>query len=102
MPSRDILDRLLDVEKKADEIVASATGEAESRIAAAKSEAEARLKALLEAELGRLETALDRDMAESDEGLRQELSDFRTRLEALPSGGPAFDRICADFLDGRS
>lgn len=101
MPSRDVLDRLLDVEKKGDEIVSSATIEAERRISTAEAEAEARLKSAVDAARARLEADLDKAMTESDEVLRQELSDYRTRLEAMPSGGPGFDRICADFLAGR-
>lgn len=102
MPSRDILDRLLDVEKKADEIVSSAAAEAGRRILAAKTESDAGLRSALDARRGQLEADLDRAMKDNDETLRQELSDYRTRLESLAAGGPAFDRVCADFLAGRS
>ena len=102
MPSRDILDKLLDVEKKADEIVASAAGEAEKRIKTAKSDGEASLKTALDATRARLESSLDKEMRESDDALRQELADYRSRLESMPVGGPGFDRICAEFLAGRS
>lgn len=102
MSSHDVLERLRDVEAKAEGIVAAAAGEAEARINVARTETESRVKASLEARRGVLESELDKAMMESDETLRQQLSDYRTRLESLPSGGKEFDQICADFLAGRS
>jgi vacuolar-type H+-ATPase subunit H len=102
MPSRDILDKLFDVEKKAEEIAVSAKEEAGRRIARAKEESEAAFKAAYEAKVAELSVELEESRKRTDIEFRGELASFRSLLESADTDVPAFKKICDGFLFGRT
>lgn len=103
MPSHDILDKLFDVEKKAETIVASAQEEADRRVAAAKEAAETSFKTAYEAKGAELEAGLAAARREADSEFKSELERYRAALAQAGEHGEDFRALCDRLLaDGRA
>jgi V/A-type H+-transporting ATPase subunit G/H len=103
MASHEILDKLFDVEKKAETIVASAQEEADRRVAAAKEAAEASFKAAYEAKGSELEAGLSAARQGADSEFRSELERYRAALAQAGEHEASFSALCDKLLsDGRA
>lgn len=99
MPSRDILDRLLGVERNAESILATAKEESERRLGAAKERAEKSFKSDYEARARALEEDFGTARKGAEEAFRAELESYRTRLEASVLDESAFIARAKQFLE---
>jgi hypothetical protein len=102
MPSHDILDRLFNVEKKAEEIALAARDEADRRVAMAKEECETAFKAAYEARVAVLQAELEESKKGTDIEFRGELAAFRARLESAGQDDAGFTALCGRFLAGKA
>ncbi|MCX7023112.1 MAG: V-type ATP synthase subunit H [Spirochaetes bacterium] len=100
MPSREILDRLVDVERRAEILVDEARAEADRRIGEARDIADARYKSAYENEAKRLEAGRKAALASIDEGTRAEIDGYRETLESVPFDETAFKAACEAWLSG--
>jgi vacuolar-type H+-ATPase subunit H len=98
MPSHDILDKLFDVERKAETIVASAQEEADRRVAAAKEAAEASFKAAYEARGSELEADLSASRQSADSEFKSELERYRAALAAAGDHMAEYSALCDKLL----
>jgi hypothetical protein len=98
MPSHDILDKLFDVEKKAEIVVASAQEEADRRVAAAKEAAEASFKAAYDAKGAELEAGLAAAQKSADHEFLSDLEKYRASLAAAGEKETAFVALCDKLL----
>ncbi len=98
MPSRDILDKLFDVERQAEAIVQEASQEATRRVANAKDSADNEFKSAYEAVAHAAEEA--RRKAERDADLEQEtaLAEYRSKLELARLDREGFAQACERFI----
>lgn len=99
MPSRDILDRLLEVERRAEALVSEAEAEASRRRATAADSADESFKRAYEKAASRIEA----ERREAEAGAQAEhearLREFRERLEATSVDKATFEAACARYLD---
>ena len=101
MPSRDILDKLFGVEKKAEELALAARDEAERRIVAAKEESVAAFDAAYAARVAGLSSGLEEARKRSDVAFRAELAAYYARLESARQDKAGFNALCDRLLDGK-
>jgi len=94
MPSREILDALMAVERRAKLLVDEATLEGDRRVAAAKEASELRFKSGFETASRQLtDTFVSIEAAERAK-LEVELNEYRSRLEGLKLDDAAFRKAC--------
>lgn len=100
MPSKDILDRLFGVERRAEALVAEAADEAARRVSSAKEAAEAAFREAYEARAKRAEEA--RLAAEAAAAAEHDaaLAEYRARLEGSRLDAAAFAAACERFVAG--
>jgi|GEM_PF-1685915 len=98
MPSNQILDKLFDVEKKAETIVSSARDEASRRIGAGKEASEAAFKQAYEAKVSELEKKLDEEQKAADREFDQTVEQYRTALASAGEDRKAFGTLCGSIL----
>jgi vacuolar-type H+-ATPase subunit H len=98
MPSRDILDKLFEVERQAEAIVQEASQEATRRVANAKDSADNEFKSAYEAAAHAAEEA--RRKAERDTDTEQEtaLAEYRSKLELARLDRKGFAEACERFI----
>lgn len=101
MPSRDILDKLFEVEKKAEAIVGSARDEADRRVAGVKEECEAAFRAAYEARAAELQSSHEETVKASDREFKDELGAYSARLDAGKADKRAFTSLCDELLFGK-
>jgi vacuolar-type H+-ATPase subunit H len=100
MPSRDILEKLFDVERRAETLVSEASAEASRRVSAAKEEADIAFRSEYEtaaklAEQGRA-AAYEAADAEHDAAI----GSFKARLEGARLDRAAFFEACERYISG--
>ncbi len=100
MPSRDILDRLFEVEKKAEALVGEASAEAASRVSAAKEKADIEFKSAYEAAAKATEEWRLRDEGEADASHEAAVAAYRQALAAARLDRKAFAEACERYLSG--
>jgi vacuolar-type H+-ATPase subunit H len=98
MASREVLDKLLSVEKKAETIVSSAQEEADHRLAAVRESAESSFRAAHDAQIARLESVLAESRRTTDEEFASKIVEYRHSLEAAATDKGAFSRLCDTIL----
>jgi vacuolar-type H+-ATPase subunit H len=100
MPSKDLLEKLFDVEREAEAMVAEAREEAGRRLDAAKTRAQGYYTEAYDAALARALAAREK----SDEDARREYEEaiaaYKRKLEASALDRGAFDAICDAALKG--
>lgn len=102
MPSREILDKLFEVEKKAEAIVSAAREEAEKRIAEAKEASEVAFKAAYEGRAAELGKDLEEAKKQADIEFRGELAAHRSKLETAKKDLTSFALLCDELLSGKA
>ncbi|MEI6873814.1 MAG: hypothetical protein WCL50_01655 [Spirochaetota bacterium] len=95
---QDLLDKLFEVEKKAEALVAEAKGEADRRIAAAKEKAEIEYSRIHESavreSVAKKAAAVEAAIAEYD----STIANYRVSLEATATDEKAFKSACEAAL----
>ncbi len=102
MPSHDILDKLFDVEKKAEAIVLSARDEADRRIVEVKESCEGALKLAYEARVLEVQSSLEESTHKTDLEFKGELASYRARLAAAGTESAKFKTVCDNLLFGKA
>ena len=102
MPSRDVLDKLFDVERRAEALVSEASAEAARRASAAKEKAEIAFTASYEEAVRVAEEGLRRAAAAADAEYEASISAFKARLEQAALDKVAFVKECDRYLAGIS
>lgn len=102
MPSKDILDKLFEVERKAQALLSEASAEASRRVADAKEAAEIAFKASYEAAAKEAESALSAAKAAADAAHERSIGDYRAALEGASVDQAAFAAACEGFLTGKN
>jgi vacuolar-type H+-ATPase subunit H len=96
---QDLLDRLFEVEKKAEALVAEAKAEADRRIAAAKLKSEAELSTAFEGAVKaaneKKAKAVETTLAEYEKAI----AGYRATVEATGTDQVAFTRACESALN---
>jgi vacuolar-type H+-ATPase subunit H len=102
MPSHDILDKLFDVEKKAEALTQAAHEEADQRIAKVKEDCEVEFRAAYEARAAQLAAAFLEDRSQSDRVFEGRLAAYRSRLEATRKDEAAFLALCSELVTAKA
>ena len=98
MPSKDILDKLFDVERKAEILVDEASAEAAKRVSTAKEAAEIAFKSAYETSAKAAEAKRAVSDAASDAEHDADLAAFKARLEGARLDEAAFAAACERFI----
>ena len=98
MPSNQILDKLFDVEKKAETIVTSARDEASRRVGAGKEASEAAFKQAYEAKVAELEKKLAEEEKSADRDFDTDIEQYRAALKAAGQNKNSFKALCGSIL----
>jgi len=96
----DLLDKLFDVEKKAEALVADARTESDRRIAAAKERAEADFSAAYEAAVKEANSNKAAAVASTAAEYEKAISAFRGSIESTPVDEASFRASCDSALAG--
>lgn len=106
MPTREILDRLVSVERDAERVVADAAAEADRRLAEAGDRADRAYRETSEREARRIEDARVKAISAIEETRTREIEAYRAALAAAPLDEIAFRAVCetwlSAWLSGRS
>jgi len=102
MPSNEVLDRLVEVERNAEALVNEAEAEASRRVSAAKERADIAYKASFESSARAVEERQTRAEAEADAEYAREIADYRAKLEGAVLDVKAFNEACKRYLAGMS
>jgi vacuolar-type H+-ATPase subunit E/Vma4 len=98
MPSKDILDKLFDVERKAESLVEEAAAEAAKRVSAAKEAAEIAFKSGYEASAKEVEAKRAASASAADAEHDSDLAEFKSKLESARLDRAAFAAACERFI----
>jgi hypothetical protein len=102
MPSKDLLEKLFDVEHEAETLVSDARAEAGRRLDAAKTRAQKYYAEAYDAALAKALAAREA----SDEAARRDyedaIADFKRKLESTPLDPKSFAAVCDAFLEKES
>jgi F0F1-type ATP synthase membrane subunit b/b' len=100
MPSREILDKLFDVERRAEALVSEAQTEAMRRAAQAKEAAESGFKKTYETAAREMETKRSEVQAATDAECRAALDEYRAHLGSVRLDTESFRSSCDTIIAG--
>jgi vacuolar-type H+-ATPase subunit H len=100
MPSKDLLEKLFDVEREAEEMVAEARAEAGRRLDAARTRAQKYYTEAYDAALARALAAREQSDKKARDDYDRAIREYRESLESSRVDGGAFTDACDAALGG--
>jgi vacuolar-type H+-ATPase subunit H len=100
MPSKDLLEKLFDVEREAEEMVAEARAEAGRRLDAARTRAQRYYTEAYDAALAKALATREQSDKKARDDYDEAIRDYRERLESSKLDYGALEKACDEAIGG--